>query len=344
MPFIELLLIALSMAMDAFAVSLGAGTTGLTEGPRPRFRLSFHFGLFQFLMPVIGWLAGTTIERYIQSFDHWIAFGLLAFVGGRMIWSGFHPEDEQKQDTDLSRGWTLVLLSIAVSIDALAVGLSLGLMGISIWYPAIVIGVVTSLLSLAGLFIGDRLGKKFGSAMEVIGGLVLIGIGIRIVVIHLLVERLSCHPDPPGFNLLPAGKIPFAQRHAQFRLAVQVELDQGVLDVRLDRFLRHPQAGGDLAVGVAQARQGTRLLLARREGLPPAPQGVGCFPLCQGAHQQVSLQLARWSLLLHRHVLQRQVQVLIQLKQPVPRPVSPSQEEKHTFHEFHQPHYTEHVF
>ena len=185
MPFIELILIALSMAMDAFAVSLGAGTTGLTEGPRPKFRLSFHFGLFQFLMPVIGWLAGTTIERYIQSFDHWIAFALLAFVGGRMLWSGFHPEKEKKQDTDLSRGWTLVLLSIAVSIDALAVGLSLGLMGISIWYPAIIIGVVTSLLSLAGLFIGDGLGKKFGSAMEVIGGLVLIGIGIRIVVSHL---------------------------------------------------------------------------------------------------------------------------------------------------------------
>jgi putative Mn2+ efflux pump MntP len=187
MPFLELLLIALSMTMDAFAVSLGAGTTGRTEGPRPKFRLSFHFGLFQFLMPIIGWLAGTTIESYIQSFDHWIAFILLAFVGGRMLWSGFHPGDDRRKDSDLSRGWTLVLLSIAVSIDALAVGLSLGLIGVSIWYPAIVIGVVTSLLSLAGLFIGDRLGKQFGAAMEILGGLVLLGIGIRILVSHLLV-------------------------------------------------------------------------------------------------------------------------------------------------------------
>ncbi len=186
MPFFELILIALSMAMDAFAVSLAAGTSEFTNGSRPKFRLSFHFGLFQFLLPIIGWLAGTTIERYIQSFDHWIAFALLAFVGGRMLWSGIHPEADKKQDTDLSRGWTLVLLSIAVSIDALAVGLSLGLIGVSIWYPALVIGVITSLLSLAGLYIGDGLGKRFGSTMEIIGGLILIGIGIRVVVSHLL--------------------------------------------------------------------------------------------------------------------------------------------------------------
>jgi manganese efflux pump family protein len=182
---IEVLLIALSMAMDAFAVCLGAGTTGVADGPRPKFRLAFHFGLFQFLMPLLGWFAGTTIERYIQAYDHWIAFALLAFVGGRMIWAGFHPAGEEKK-TDPSRGWTMVLLSIAVSIDALAVGLSLGVVGVFVWYPAIVIGVVTGILSLVGLQIGDRLGKKFGKVMEIIGGLVLIGIGIRIVVMHLM--------------------------------------------------------------------------------------------------------------------------------------------------------------
>ncbi len=184
MTFAEILLIALSMAMDAFAVCLGAGTTGQACSPRPTFRLAFHFGLFQFLMPIIGWFAGTTIERYIASYDHWIAFGLLAFVGARMLRSGFDPNGEEKK-SDPSRGWTLILLSIAVSIDALAIGLSLALIGMTIWYPAIVIGLVTGLMSWVGLQLGDRLGRRFGKRMEIIGGLVLIGIGIRIVIAHL---------------------------------------------------------------------------------------------------------------------------------------------------------------
>ena len=186
MNFIEVFLIALSMAMDAFAVCLGAGTQGQTSGPRVTFRLAFHFGLFQFLMPVLGWFAGTTIERYIATYDHWIAFGLLAFVGGRLLWSGFHPEEVEKK-SDPSRSWTLVLLSIAVSIDALAVGLSLGLIGVTIWYPAIVIGMVTSLMSWIGLRIGNRLGIKFGKTMEIVGGVVLILIGVRVLLAHLLV-------------------------------------------------------------------------------------------------------------------------------------------------------------
>jgi len=185
MNFIEILLIAFSMAMDAFSVCIGAGAQTRTNGPRPTFRLAFHFGFFQFLMPVIGWLAGTTIERYIASFDHWIAFGLLAFVGIRMIRSGFDP-DAEPQKNDPSRGWTMVLLSFAVSIDALAVGLSLGLVGVFVWYPAIVIGVVTGMMSWLGLKIGNRLGAKFGKRMEIVGGIVLILIGARIVLSHLL--------------------------------------------------------------------------------------------------------------------------------------------------------------
>jgi putative Mn2+ efflux pump MntP len=185
MNLLEVLLIALSMAMDAFSVCIGAGTQARTCGPRPTFRLAFHFGLFQFLLPVIGWLAGTTIERYIASFDHWIAFALLAFVGIRMIRSGFDPNGEPHKN-DPSRGWTMVLLSIAVSIDALAVGLSLGVVGIFVWYPAIVIGVVTGLMSWLGLRIGNRLGVKFGKRMEIVGGIVLILIGVRIVLTHLL--------------------------------------------------------------------------------------------------------------------------------------------------------------
>jgi manganese efflux pump family protein len=186
MNYLEILLISLSMAMDAFAVCLGAGAQEQTIGPRPTFRLAFHFGLFQFLMPVLGWFAGATIERYIALYDHWIAFALLAFVGGRMVYSGFHPEEDVEKD-DPSRGWTLVLLSIAVSIDALAVGLSLGIVGVTIWIPAVVIGIVTSLVSWLGLRLGNKLGEKFGKRMEIVGGIILILIGIRILLGHLLV-------------------------------------------------------------------------------------------------------------------------------------------------------------
>ncbi len=185
MPFIEVLLIALSMAMDAFAVCLSAGTLRETQGPRPAFRLSFHFGLFQFIMPILGWLAGTTIEPYIRNYDHWLAFGLLGFVGGRMIYSAVNHAEESER-ADPSRGWTLVLLSIAVSIDALAVGLSLGILGVFVWYPAILIGVVTGLLSLVGLRLGNTLGRRLGKPVEIAGGLVLIGLGLRILISHLI--------------------------------------------------------------------------------------------------------------------------------------------------------------
>ncbi len=184
MPILVILLISLSMAMDAVAVCLGAGTLNDCLGPRPTFRLAFHFGLFQFIMPLLGWLAGTTIVSYIASYDHWVAFALLAFVGGRMVRSGFSPEDEKRQ-ADPSRGWTLVLLSIAVSIDALAIGFSIGLMHVSIWYPAVVIGIVTGLMSWLGLAVGNRLSQKFGQRMEIIGGIVLLLIGARILIMHL---------------------------------------------------------------------------------------------------------------------------------------------------------------
>jgi manganese efflux pump family protein len=185
MNFVEILLIALSMSMDAFAVCLGAGTQKRTSGPRPIFRLAFHFGLFQFFMPVIGWFAGTTIVQYISAYDHWVAFGLLAFVGIRMVRSGFDPNSDA-QKNDPSRGWNLVLLAFATSIDALAIGFSLGLVGVTIWYPAVVIGVVTGLVSWLGILLGNRLGAKFGKRMEIIGGIILILMGVRILLSHLL--------------------------------------------------------------------------------------------------------------------------------------------------------------
>jgi putative Mn2+ efflux pump MntP len=177
-------LIALSMAMDAFAVSLCSGVK-IGSGPRPVFRIAFHFGLFQALLPVIGWLFGNTIEPLVKNFDHWVAFGLLAFVGIRMIRSGL-CQCEEEIVKDPSRGWTMVMLSIAVSIDALAVGLSLAFLDVDIWTPALIIGLVTGALSLIGLRMGSKVGRRFGKPVEVLGGLVLIGIGVRILVSHLM--------------------------------------------------------------------------------------------------------------------------------------------------------------
>jgi putative Mn2+ efflux pump MntP len=165
-------------------VSLCAGTSGLAVGPRAAFRLSFHFGLFQFMMPVIGWFLGARVAPAIESIDHWIAFGLLAFVGARMIHAGFDLEG-QTYTADPSRGLTLVMLSVATSIDALAIGLTLAMLQVKIWYPSVVIGVVTGGLSLAALRLGSRLGARFGKRMEIAGGLILMLIGLRILILHL---------------------------------------------------------------------------------------------------------------------------------------------------------------
>jgi putative Mn2+ efflux pump MntP len=182
--FVEVLLIAVGLAMDAFAVSLGIGTTGQANSPRPIFRLSFHFGLFQAFMPVLGWFAGSRVAGLVANVDHWVALALLSLVGVRMIRSGLDPNGETHVN-DPSRGGTLVILAVATSIDAFAVGLSLGMLHVTILYPAAVIGVVTGSLSLVGLLAGGRLGKVFGKRMEILGGLILIGIGLRIVISHL---------------------------------------------------------------------------------------------------------------------------------------------------------------
>jgi putative Mn2+ efflux pump MntP len=184
MDFLSILLIALGLAMDAFAVALGVGTTRKHVWFRPGFRLSFHFGLFQFLMPVIGWTLGTTVVQFIASYDHWIAFGLLAYVGVRMIKESFGEGDNQNS-SDPTRKGMLVMLAVATSIDAFAVGLSLAMLKIPILYPSIVIGVVAAAMTVVGLALGHQLGSKFGKRMELVGGLVLIGIGLRVLITHL---------------------------------------------------------------------------------------------------------------------------------------------------------------
>jgi manganese efflux pump family protein len=182
----SLLAIALALAMDAFAVALVTGLTLKRVTGRDMFRLAFHFGLFQALMPLLGWGAGKALYSYIAAIDHWVAFGLLAFVGGRMIWSARESQAEEPESvTNPTKGWDLVVLSLATSIDALAVGLSLALVGSEIVFPALVIGIIAALLTITGMLLGKRIGTLWGRKVEVIGGLILVAIGVRILVQHL---------------------------------------------------------------------------------------------------------------------------------------------------------------
>jgi putative Mn2+ efflux pump MntP len=185
MTFWEILAIAVGLSMDAAAVSLGAAAAHHARDGRATFRLAFHFGLFQFMMPIAGWAAGAAVATRIASIDHWVAFALLAFVGGRMVSAGLRPGGGQSFSADPSRGATLVLLSVATSIDALAVGWTLAMLGARIWHAAVVIGVVTGSLSVAAIRLGNRLGSAAGKRMEVAGGLILLAIGFRILVEHL---------------------------------------------------------------------------------------------------------------------------------------------------------------
>lgn len=186
MEFIKILAIAVALAMDAFAVSISTGVSLKNVNSRQLFRLSWHFGLFQALMPIIGWSAGLSIRSQIEHYDHWIAFGLLTFVGVHMIKGAFQDGKSEKSIKDYTKGMTLVMLSVATSIDALAVGFSLSLLKISIWMPALVIGIVAGTFTLIGMRIGERIGaaKRLSVYAETIGGVVLISIGLNILYEH----------------------------------------------------------------------------------------------------------------------------------------------------------------
>ena len=184
MTFLSSLLIAISLGMDCFAVSLCAGTANHENNWRYRFRIAFHFGLFQGGMTYLGWLVGTTIAQLVANYDHWIAFVLLIWIGVRMIREGIDT-NQDACPTNPSRGTTLIMLSIATSIDALAIGLSLAMLQTNILHASLLIGFVSIILSLIGLAIGNRLGNLFGKRMEIIGGLILSFIGIRILFTHL---------------------------------------------------------------------------------------------------------------------------------------------------------------
>lgn len=186
MDLLTMLTLAVALAMDAFAVALGAGLALPSITGRHLFRFGFHFGLFQALMPVLGWLAGVGLRSRIEAVDHWLAFGLLAFVGGKMLWEARHGDDaERPRAADPTRGLTLLVLAVATSIDALAVGLSLAALAVTVWTPALIIGLTAGAFTVAGMLLGRRLGRAWGPRVEVLGGLLLIGIGVRILVEHL---------------------------------------------------------------------------------------------------------------------------------------------------------------
>ncbi len=183
MDLITIIFISIGLAMDAFAVSLGAGTMpGIDK--RAIFRMGFHFGLFQGLMTFIGWLAGSLIARWIEGIDHWIILGLLLWVGIRMIRSGLDPKNEI-QCQDPSRGSLLIVLCLATSLDALAIGISFSMLEGSILLACVLIAIITFGLSIIGGLTGNDLGVRFGKKMEIIGGLILIGIGIRVIITHV---------------------------------------------------------------------------------------------------------------------------------------------------------------
>ena len=180
-----MILLAFALSLDAFAVSVTSGVTIKNLKIRNAFKIAAFFGGFQALMPVVGYLAGKSVNEYIKDYDHWIAFGLLVFIGGKMIWEAFKIE-ECELDKDCLNSVTLLLLAIATSIDALAVGVALAFMKVSIVEAAAVIGIVTFIISLIGVILGHVFGSKTGVLATFAGGIILIALGIKILLSDLM--------------------------------------------------------------------------------------------------------------------------------------------------------------
>ncbi len=184
MQILTVIGIAIALAMDAFAVAIATGVSLKEVSIRQTFRLSWHFGLFQALMPILGWGLGSVVQTSVEAYAHWISFALLALVGCNMIREALIIDEQiEKSSKDSTRGLTLVILSIATSLDALAVGISLSMMEVSIITPAIIIGIVAGLFTILGLQIGKRVAKLswISRWAEAIGGVVLLGIAIKVV-------------------------------------------------------------------------------------------------------------------------------------------------------------------
>lgn len=183
MDIITILLVAFGLSMDAFAVSVTSGLAIDKLKIGHALRIGAFFGMFQAIMPIIGWLAGIGLKDFISGIDHWVAFVLLTVIGVKMIFESSKMKEDKNSDP--LNVYTLLILSVATSIDALAVGLSLSALAVAIMMPALIIGLTTFTFSFAGVFIGKRVGHLFESKIELAGGLILIGIGIKILTEHL---------------------------------------------------------------------------------------------------------------------------------------------------------------
>ena len=184
---VEIFLIAVSLALDAFAVSVSSGISIPGFGPRQAVKMGLWFGTFQFLMPLLGWLLGSSVSQYIEAVDHWVAFGLLAVIGGKMAWEslrrGCGEEDEAPPDLSARR---LCVLAIATSIDALAVGVTFAFLQVRIVPAVSFIGSTTFILSIIGVKVGNVFGTKYKSKAEFAGGLILVIMGVKILLEHTL--------------------------------------------------------------------------------------------------------------------------------------------------------------
>ncbi len=183
MTLSTLIIIAIALAMDSFAVSITTGSVLKHFNFKAMGKISFLFALFQGAMPVVGWLAGNSFEEYIKEYDHWIAFALLCAIGGKMIYEAFWGK-EGIPYLDPYSFKKMAILAIATSIDAFALGISFSILDVDIIYPAFIIGFITFMFSFAGLTIGIKIGRAFGSKAELIGGLTLIFIGVKILLEH----------------------------------------------------------------------------------------------------------------------------------------------------------------
>jgi putative Mn2+ efflux pump MntP len=184
MSLLNLTLIALGLSMDAFAVAVASGLAIKNLKVRHALLIATFFGGFQALMPTLGWLAGRAFRSVVQGVDHWIAFTLLTLIGGKMIYEALKFDKAENPDNPLNI-LVLLVLAIATSIDALAVGVAFALLDVAIVFSVLVIGAVTFILSILGVYIGDYCGHFFEKKIEIIGGLTLIGIGLKILIEHL---------------------------------------------------------------------------------------------------------------------------------------------------------------
>lgn len=174
----EIIILAIILGIDAASVALAIGACGCNF--KQGCRLSLSFGSFQFAMPIIGWFLGKNVVSLVQSFDHWVAFGLLFIIGVKMLYEAFKYEEDAPK-CDRTKGWSLFALSIATSIDALGAGLVMGIRNVGFLYPSSIIGVTAAIMTFTGVKLGNVLSAVVGKRMEAVGGVVLIGLGIKML-------------------------------------------------------------------------------------------------------------------------------------------------------------------